>query len=98
MQGYEDAQSRQAIQGVKRELQYLLRTPLLMTEYGGSYPTMQGRLPDPLLQPGQLKAVEALQNNITHTENILKKSRKRPNKEKKFKGFKKKKEGRSQEN
>ncbi len=38
----------------------------------------------------QVNAVQALQNNITHTDNLLKKSRKRPNKEKKFKGFKKK--------
>ena len=36
-----------------------------------------------------MNAVQALQNNITHTDNLLKKSRKRPNKEK-FKGFKKK--------
>ncbi len=35
--------------------------------------------------------MQALQNNITHTDNLLKKSRKRPNKEKKFKGFKTKK-------
>ncbi len=37
-----------------------------------------------------MNAVQALQNNIIHTDNLLKKSRKRPNKEKKFKGFKKK--------
>jgi hypothetical protein len=76
---------------VKRELQYLLRTPLVMAEYGGSYPTMMGKLPDPILQPLQpATAVESLQNNIMQTKNMLK-TRKQPRKDKKFKGFKKKK-------
>jgi hypothetical protein len=40
---------------VRRELQQMLRSPLLMTEYGGRYPTMLGHLPEPVLRPGQAK-------------------------------------------
>jgi hypothetical protein len=57
LQGYEDAQSRQAIVSVRRELQQMLRSPLLMTEYGGRYPTMLGHLPEPVLRPDQAKNI-----------------------------------------
>jgi hypothetical protein len=42
---------------VRRELQQMLRSPLLMTEYGGRYPTMLGHLPEPVLRPGQAKNI-----------------------------------------
>jgi hypothetical protein len=60
LQGYEDAQSRQAIVSVRRELQQMLRSPLLMTEYGGRYPTMLGHFPEPVLRPGQAKNLYSL--------------------------------------
>jgi hypothetical protein len=82
---------------VRRELEQLLKAPLLMAEFGGRYPTMLGKLPDLLLRGQAVDAVETLQNNIARTENLLKKSRKRPNKEKKFKGFKKKKKAKPQD-
>jgi hypothetical protein len=63
VQGYEDAQSRQAIVSVRRELQQMLRSPLLMTEYGGRYPTMLGHLPEPVLRPGQAKNMLFIEDN-----------------------------------
>ena len=53
---------------------------------------MSGCLPAKLFQSGDVSAVETLQNDQTSSQTLLKKKNKKPvNGEKKFKGFKKKK-------
>ena len=84
--------SKQKIEDAKRELQYLLRTPLVVSEFSGRYPTQSGSLPPGLLNHQEkLNAVETLQSNISQTGKLLKKKSKPSNGDKKFKGFKKKK-------
>ena len=77
---------------VKKELQNMLRTLLSDHMYGGAYPTMGGGMPTDVLARKEEKAVDALQNNLKYTQNLLR-SKKRPDKpQNKFKGFKNRKQ------
>ena len=85
------ALNKQTTEGAKRELQFLLSTPLIASEFSGRYPTMTGSLPQKLYRPSDLGAVDALNQNLSSTTSILGKKNKPVNSDRKFKGFKKKK-------
>ena len=84
--------SKNTVEYVKMELQKMLKSPLSHQVYGGAYPTMGGGMPTDVLTMKEETAVDALQNNLKYTQNLLR-SKKRPDKpQNKFKGFKKKKQ------
>ena len=77
----------------RRELDALLRTPLMAAGFGGRYPTMSGSLPH-FEAPAQ-QAVDVLHNEVANTNKLLGKKNKANNSaDRKFKGFKRKKERR----
>lgn len=78
----------------RRELDALLRMPLLAAGFGGRYPTMSGGLPH-LEAPTAQQAVDVLHNELASTNKLLgKKNKATSSVDRKFKGFKKKKERR----
>ena len=75
-QGMVSALNKQTTEGAKRELQFLLSTPLIASEFSGRYPTMTGSLPHKLYRPSDLGAVDALNQNLSSTTSILGKKNK----------------------
>jgi len=93
----ESSQNKQKIEIAKKELSSLLKTPLVVSEFTGKYPTQSGCLPENLCKPRELSAVDALQSDVANSENILKKKTSKTNTNARiFKGFKKRKKNSKQ--